>query len=321
MTPRVVIPIIAALTVLSGAASAAYPERPIKLIVAYGAGSTDSTARALAPVLARRIAPGARVDVVGIPGAGGENGFTAIAEAQPDGYTIGFVNLPSVVTIPIERNARYNPNRFDPLLRVVVDPCVWSVRSDAPFASLKDLLAEAARNPNTLTIGSSGFGSDDHLSILRMRKLAGAKLVHVPFAGGEPVTRAVMDGKITVAAQNLGEASNVRQNGGALRVLGVMSAERWAIAPDVPTFREQGYAVSMSAMRGVVAPRGLPPVVRAALIEALTESVTDPEFYRFAVDPKTTILLDIGDSAAFVRDLGDAAVEYRALWADNPWID
>jgi len=320
MALRVPIVVLVVSALLSGAAFAAYPDRPIKLIVAYGTGPTDSLARALAPVLARRIAPEAKVEVVGIPGAGGENGFTAIAEAVPDGYTIGFLNLPSVATIPIERHARFDLDRFDPLLRVVADPCVWSVRSDAPFKTLNELLAHAARRPGGVTIGTTGVGSDDHLTILRMQKLAGVKFVHVPFIGGESVTRAMLDGKINVAAQNMAEALSVRRNG-TLRVLGVMSGERWAIAPDVPTFKERGYPLSMSATRGVVAPKGLPPNVRAVLVEALSESVTDPEFHRFAVDPGTALPLDIGDPAAYARDLAAAAAEYRALWADAPWLE
>jgi len=320
MAPRVPIVVLVVSALLSGAAFAAYPDRPIKLIVAYGAGTTDATARALAPVLARRIAPDARVDVVGVPGSGGENGFTAIAEAAPDGHTIGFLNLPAAATIPIERRARYDLDRFDPLLRVVDDPCVWSVRSDASFKTLEELLVHAARRPETLMIGSTGVGSDDHLTILRMQKLAGVKFIHVPFIGSESVMRATLDGKIAVAAQNLAEALSARRDG-ALRVLGIMSAERWAIASDVPTFKEQGYPLSMSSTRGVVAPKGLPPDIRSILIEALSESVTDPEFHRFAVDPRTALPLDIGDSAAYARDLAAAAAEYRALWTDAPWLE
>uniref|UniRef100_UPI0005B28C73 Bug family tripartite tricarboxylate transporter substrate binding protein n=1 Tax=Methylobacterium sp. B34 TaxID=95563 RepID=UPI0005B28C73 len=150
----------------SPALQAAYPEKPITMIVAYGAGgSTDVTARMLAPYIERNLG-GARIVVLNRPGAGGEIGFAAIADAAPDGYTIGFINTPNLITIPIERQARYGLDRLDPLVNVIDDPGVMTVRADSPFHTVADVVNHAKANPRTLTVGTTGIGSDDHLAMV-----------------------------------------------------------------------------------------------------------------------------------------------------------
>src|SRR5712691_810070 len=120
---------LGALALLSGAAAAAYPEKPITLIVAYSpGGGTDLVARALAPYLEKYLGGGAKFVIVNRAGAGGEVGFTALANAPADGYTIGFVNTPPLMTIPIERAAQFGgPQRFELLGNIVDDPCNFAV--------------------------------------------------------------------------------------------------------------------------------------------------------------------------------------------------
>lgn len=321
MAYRLTLPILVALLLPFGPAIAAYPERPIELIVAYSAGATNDTARALAPVLARELGNGARVEVVNIPGAGGENGFAALAAARPDGHTLGFINVPVVATIPAERRAKYSIEQLDPLARVVSDPCVWSARADAPFTNMSELAVYAASHPETVSVATTGVGSDDHLALARVRRLTGLRLVHVPFTGSEAATRAVLDGKVLVVAQNLVEALETRARE-PLRILGVMNPERLSVAPDVPTFRERGIDVSMRSTRGVAAPRGLPAEIRATLIRALSTAVADPEFVRnAALDPTTRFPLDVSDDRTFAEEVSVAAAGYRALWAESPWIE
>src|SRR6185503_15700967 len=116
---------VALLCLFTAAANAAWPDKPITLIVAYSpGGGTDHVARALAPFLEKYIGGGARIVILNRAGAGGEVGFAALANAAPDGYTIGFVNTPPLMTIPIERNAQFGgPHRFELLGNIIDDPC------------------------------------------------------------------------------------------------------------------------------------------------------------------------------------------------------
>jgi len=165
-------------------ARAAYPEKPITMIVAFGTGGgTDLLVRTLVPFLERHLGNGARIEVVNKPGAGGEIGFAAIADAAPDGYTIGAINSPNVNAIPIERQARYSLDRLDPLYNLVDDPGAFAVHQDSPFRSLADVAAFAKANPDSVTVGTTGIGSDDHLAMLMFQRQAGVTFTHVPFQG------------------------------------------------------------------------------------------------------------------------------------------
>src|SRR5919106_6069933 len=129
------------LAIVAQAALAAYPDRPITMIIAYSpGGGTDLVARALAPYLEKYLGGGAKIVIVNRAGAGGEVGFAALANAPADGYTIGFVNTPPLITIPIERTAQFGgPQRFDLLGNVIDDPCNFSVHADSEIRNLKDL--------------------------------------------------------------------------------------------------------------------------------------------------------------------------------------
>jgi len=298
-------------------AAAAWPEKPITIIVGYAAGGgNDVTARALAPRLAAQLGADAKVEVVNKPGAGGELGFGAIADAAPDGYTIGMIATPNVVTIPIEHQARYTLDRLDPLLNVVTDPGVWSVRADSPYQNLNDLLKEAAAKPNTLTVGSTGIGSRDHLAILRLHQLKPARFVHVPFPGGSTGDKALAAGKITVAGSSLGEALRAGEKS-ETRIIALATEKRWDMAPEIPTFREQGVDLVVSGMRGFAAPKGLPPDIREKLVKGLLAAVADPAFVKEAKD--TFNPLDIKGPEEFAAALAGDDAKYKALWKDAPW--
>ena len=162
-------------------AAAAYPEKPITLIVAYPpGGGTDVVARAIVPFLEKNLGGDAKILVVNRSGAGGEVGMAALANAPGDGYTIGFVNTPPLMTIPIERQATFgSAQRFDLLGNIIDDPCNFAVHSDTPVKNLQEFAAWARANPGKLTVGTTGVGSDDHLLMLMFERAAGVKLTHV----------------------------------------------------------------------------------------------------------------------------------------------
>jgi len=317
-------PLIAALCTalmfLPGIAGAQYPERVINLIVAYSpGGGTDLIARAIAPYIEKNLGGGAKIAVVNRAGAGGEIGFAALANSAPDGYTIGFVNTPPLLTIPIERSAQFSWQRFDYLGNIIDDPCNFSVHTDTDIRDLKQLAAFAKANPGAVTVGTTGIGSDDHLAMLMFGRAAGVQLRHIPFKGSADVRAAIAGKQITVAAINIGEALQYQKGGTPLRNLVQMSPARTNLAPDLATAREQGYDIELSSLRGMVGPKGLPPEIRDRLVRAIERSVTDPEFQAKAVQFFSPLrYLPPAQYEALVRD---ADVTYRALWKELPWAD
>src|SRR6185503_879440 len=247
-----------ALIFLPAGAQAQYPDRVINLIVAYSpGGGTDLIARAIAPFIEKNLGGGAKINIVNRAGAGGEIGFAALANSAPDGYTIGFVNTPPLLTIPIERSAQFSWQRFDYLGNIIDDPCNFSVHT--------------------------GIGSDDHLAMLMFGRAAGVQLRHIPFKGSADVRAAIAGKQITVAAINIGEALQYQKGGTPLRNLVQMSPARTNLAPDLATAREQGYDIELSSLRGMVGPKGVPPEIRDRLVRAIARSVTAPEFQAKAV--------------------------------------
>ena len=313
--------LLAVMFVVSGTAHAAYPEKPISMIVAYSpGGGTDLIARAIAPYLEKYLGGGARMVIVHRPGAGGEIGFAAIANAPADGYTIGFVNTPPLITVPIERTAQFGgAQRFELLGNVIDDPCNFSVHSESEFKSLKDLAAYAKANPGKVTVGSSGLGSDDHLVMLMFERAAGVKMTHVPFKGAADVRTALLSKQIAVGAINIGEAVQSIKGGAPMRNIGQFAPARATVAPELPTAREQGYDIELSSLRGMAAPRGLPPEIRERLVKAVAAAAADPEFQAKA----TSVFAPLRylSPAEFDRVIKEAEVGFRQLWKELPWGD
>lgn len=311
--------LLAVLFLLSGAADAAYPDKPITMIVAYSpGGGTDLIARAIAPYIEKYLGGGTRIVIVHRPGAGGEIGFAALANAPADGYTIGFVNTPPLITIPIERTAQFGgPQRFELLGNVIDDPCNFAVHADSPFRNLKDLADYARANPGKVTVGSTGIGSDDHLVMLMFERAAGVKMTHVPFKGSSDVRTALLSKSITLAAMNIGESLQSIKGGAAMRNIGQFSPARTNLAPDLPTAREQGYDIELSSLRGMAAPKGLPPEIRDQLAKAVAAAAADPEFQAQAV--KFFAPLRFLSPAEFERVIKEAEGGFRQLWKELPW--
>lgn len=298
---------------------AAYPERPIAMIIAYSpGGGTDLVARALAPYLEKYLGGGARIVIVNRAGAGGEVGFAAIANAPADGYTIGFVNTPPLMTIPIERTAQFGgPGRFDLLGNIVDDPCNFAVHTDTPVRNLQELAAYARANPGKVTVGSTGIGSDDHLLMLMFERAAGVKMVHIPFKGSADVRTAIASKQIDVAAMNIGEALQAVRGGAPMRNLGQFSPARTNLAPELPTGREQGFNFELSSLRGLAAPKGLPPEVRERLVKAVASAAGDPEFQAQAT--KFFAPLRFLNPSQFEAVIRDSEQQFRQLWQELPW--
>ena len=301
----------------TGLALAEYPERPITMIVAYGAGGgTDVAARSLVPFIERYL--DASITVVNRPGAGGEVGFTALSQAEPDGYTIGFLNTPNLVTIPIERETRYQLESFAPIANIVEDPGGFHVRIESEIQTLEDLIAYARENPHAVTYGTTGVGSDDHLAALSLQRQAGIEMTHVPFPGAAAVRAALLGGHITLGVFNMGEAVSYAEEN-LIRSLGQMADERWEGTPDVPTFGELGYDIVQGSSRGIAAPAGVPDEILQAVASAIEQALNDPEFQTVA-DEQALPLRFLGPDA-YAQMLATARENYRTIWEESPWAE
>ena len=300
--------------------AADYPSHPINMIVSYGpGGGTDLVARMMAPFLQKYLGNDARIVVLNRPGAGGAIGFGEIARATPDGYTIGFINTPNMLTIPIERSANFTWRSFDLIGNLIDDPDSFTVRQDSPIKTLADLADYAKKHPGAVTVGTTGTGSDDHLAMLRFQAASGTKLNHVPYKGAGEVRSAMASGEIMVGAINIGEALQYQKGGTPLRILGQMSKARSPALPDVATFKEQGYDFELASLRGLAAPKGLPDAVRAKLVDAVKKTYDDPEFQAKARELFAPLRYLAPADYARVLEQGEA--EFRAQWKESPWID
>ncbi len=298
---------------------AEYPKQPIEMIVAYSAGGgTDTAARTLAPFIEKYLGEGASISVINRPGAGGEVGFTELSQADPDGYTIGFINTPNILTIPISRDTRYTMEDIQAVANVVYDPGAFNVLPDSEFTSLDELVSYAKENPGEVTYGTSGVGGDDHLAALQFSRAAGIEMRHVPFSGAADVRAAALGGHIDMAVLNISEAIELVEQG-ELVSLGQMGEERWEGAPEVPTFKEQGFDVVMGSDRGVGAPAGIPQEALDALQNAIAQTVEDPEFLEAA--SKQALPLNYQDSAEFQAYLEQLGANLQNIWDETPWVE
>lgn len=274
---RALIAASAAATIASPAVAQNYPRRGVQLIVAFAAGgSTDVGARILAAAAEKDL--GQTITVVNKGGAGGQLGFTEIARARPDGYTLGFLNLPAVNTIILdpERKAAFGIDSFIPIVNQVLDPGLIWVKGDSPYKSLKDLVDAAKKAPGTIRACTTGILSDDHLAILMMQEAAKCEFRIVHFDGGAQQLAGIMGGHVDVAFDNVGSIVK-RIESGEARGLAVTDVERSKFLPNVPCTKELGYTtVISSSTRGVGAPKGTPAdvvkVIETAFLKAINSA-------------------------------------------------
>lgn len=290
-------------------AAHAFPEKGLELIVAYGAGGgTDVTARMLATDLSGVI--GQPVTVQNVTGGGGWNGWGAIAAAAPDGYTIGYINVPNLYAgfLNPDTPREENLSSFTPLMNHVTDYCVWAVKADSPFQSIGDVI-EAAK-AGAVSLAAHGFGGDDHLALMRMQGMTGAEMNVVHNNSTAISLTQVLGGHVNILGANVSEVI-AQHEAGELRVLGVMAPERSAFLPDVPTFREQGFDQVWSVSRGIAAPAGLPEAEKQALITALRDTLNSDAHKQAAA--KLGLSLEIVEGDDYTRFLTQTEGEVKAL--------
>lgn len=248
--------------------SQSYPDRPIRLIVPFAAGgNADINGRIVADIVYKAL--GQPVVVENRAGAGGGVGAEFAARAAPDGYTLLVgSNGPLTVNPFVNANVTYDPlNDFAPVAMVSYVPHVVIVSNKLGLKSLADLIALSKTRP--VTLATSGFGSATHMTIERFKQAAGADITHVPYKSGGSLLPDVITGNIDGAMTELSTALELHK-GGQARILAVAGAGRSKLAPDIPTFDEQGVKGFVArSFIGIVAPAKTPPEIIAKLQAAI----------------------------------------------------
>ena len=260
-------------------AAADYPNRPIRLIVPFGAGgSTDMVARLLADKMGQILGKAVVVDNRG--GAGGSIGASEIAKAAPDGYTIGMATVSTHGSNPaIFRKLPYDAIKdFAPITNVMSVPSVFVVNASVPAKTMKEFIALAKANPDKYTFASPGTGSLGHANIENFMNLAGIDLLHIPYKGaGQAITDA-LGGQVNAMTDNLPSTLPHIKNG-QLRPLAVLAFKRADVLPDVPTYTELGFPqMGDGGWFGLVAPAGTPRPIIDKLNAAAHKAMAMPDY-------------------------------------------
>lgn len=277
--PRRALPALAAGLALPFVARAQgnWPERPIRVIVPFGAGGpTDVVARILAEPVAASL--GQPLVVENRAGAGGNIGTRAVAQASPDGYTLALnAASPLVINQFLYRELGYDPfTSLAPISRLTTGPLLVACNPRLPFQSISDLIAEARRRPGTLNYATAGNGTVPHLATELFMRAADIQLTNVTYRQTPDATQSVMRGDTAVFFDSPQSYQHVRS--GALRALAVTTPRRFAAFPEVPTMMESGGPeISVEAWYGLLAPAGTPPPVIARLHEAFAAALRRPE--------------------------------------------
>jgi tripartite-type tricarboxylate transporter receptor subunit TctC len=279
---------VAALAVLTAAAvpgaRAAYPDRPIRMVVPSPAGGgTDTAMRMMAPRLGERLGQQIVLDNRG--GAAGNIGGDIVARAAPDGYTLLAMIASHTINPSIMKRVPFDIERdFAPVSLTVTLPNVLVSNPALPAQTLKDLIGYIRARPGQVQFASAGIGSNPHLMMELFMSMTGLKMIHVPYKGAAPAFVDVMGGHVPVMAGNILNAlPHIRA--GRVRAYGVTSARRSAAAPEIPTIAESGVP-GYDAVQwfGVLAPAKTPDAIVTRLHSAIVVVLQEPELRKRYVD-------------------------------------
>lgn len=277
----------ATMSVTMTSAQAAWPDKPVTLLVPFPAGgSTDNVARILSAKYQSVFGGSFVVD--NRPGAAGMIGAAAVKRAPADGYTVFVSSLgPFVIGPHLSKNAGYDPLKdFDYISVAVQAPNVLAVPANSRFKTIQDVIAYEKANPDKVTFASAGNGTSDHLTAELFWQQTGTKGIHVPYKGGAPAMNDLIGGQVDATFMNINTAVP-HIKAGKLRALAITSTRRSPVLPDVPTMDEAGIkGVTVYSWQAVAAPKGLPPDIKAKLHGATVAALNDP-----AVKSR---LLDVG---------------------------
>ena len=260
----------------SAADAQTYPNRPIRLLHGFSpGGAADALARIVSDGLSKRL--GQPVIVEAKPGAGGNIAAAAIANAAPDGYTLGLVTGAHAISGTLYKKLAYDPtNSFEMVSTLVYYALVIAVRADSPAKTLPDLIAMAKQKPNELSFGSVGFGSTHHLAGELLTTTAGIRMVHVPYRGDAPSVTSLLGGDVPVIVGTTVLLAGQIESG-AIRGLAVTSPTRTPLLPNVPSAEEAGLkGYDVRTWAGLLLPKGTPADIVQKLNAETASMLADP---------------------------------------------
>jgi tripartite-type tricarboxylate transporter receptor subunit TctC len=263
----VVVAITAVVAPMPGQAQSDYPNRVVKIVVPYAAGSVpDILVRGLTPGLSGRL--GQQFIVENKAGGSGALGTASVVRAEADGYAVLFAPAVVLSVLPQSRNdTGYRPDSLVPVCQTFVNTMGLVVRPESPIKSIGDLVAAAKQKPGALNYGHPGVMTIPHLAVEEFLQAAAIDIKDIPFRGGPQTVAELLAGRIDVLSIVMG--TEVGQN---IRVIGVFGEKRLAYLPDVPTVKEQGYDVSPASFGGLLAPRATPEPILSKLSSACAEA-------------------------------------------------
>ncbi|MBU3725752.1 MAG: tripartite tricarboxylate transporter substrate binding protein [Burkholderiaceae bacterium] len=255
----------------------AYPSRPITMIVPFPPGGVaDTVGRPIADAMSRILKQS--VVVENKSGAGGGIGFSHVAKAKPDGYTI-LMALSSVAVIPeadrvLGKAPSYELNQLKPIARITADPTVLVVRSETPWKTYKDFVADMRKNPTQFNYGSSGNYGTMHVPMEQLKAADKFSITHIPYTGAGPAVIGLLGGQVDALAT--GPASIVNHiKSGKVRALAHWGEGRLAALPEVPSFKELGISAEFAQWAGIFVPAGTPDAIVAKLRDAARQAAND----------------------------------------------
>lgn len=285
----------------TGFAVAAYPDKPIHMVIGWSAGGgTDVAARVVAKHLGQQL--GVSVVVENRDGASGMIGTEYVARANPDGYVIQYTVADTHSVNPhLFSKMRYDAIRdFVPVAVLGYNPNVLLVGAQTGINNYADLIARAKANPGRVSFGTWGIGSGGHVRMAALGQAAGVEFLHVPFKGSGPALQAVVAGQVDAMIVPAALAK-AQADAGKVRILAVDTPERFELVPDVPTYREQGLDLRLDFWQGILVPKGTPSEIVDKLNKAFNAAMSTPE--------AKTDLARIGMVRVGVGDGGPAAAK------------
>jgi tripartite-type tricarboxylate transporter receptor subunit TctC len=266
---------LAAATSMGSATAADYPTRPVKWVVGYPpGGATDIVARLIGQRLSERL--GQQFVIENKPGAGNNIATESVINAEPDGYTVLLVNPANYINASLYANLKFNVVRdLAPVAAFNRVPNVMTVNKDVPAKTVAEFIAYVKANPGKVNMASSGNGTSVHLSGEMFMAMSGAKMQHVPYRGAAPAITDLLGGQVQVIFDNMPSIiQHVRA--GSVRALGVTSAAKSSLLPDVPTVAETVPGYEATALFGMGAPKNTPKEIIAKLNKEINEVLAEP---------------------------------------------
>ncbi|MDH5265568.1 MAG: tripartite tricarboxylate transporter substrate binding protein [Betaproteobacteria bacterium] len=292
---------------IAGIAVAAYPEKTISYIIAFGpGGESDVSARLQEPFFKKFT--GQTVAIQYKAGAGGAAAWSQINSAPGDGYTIIGTNLPHIVLQPLQKDVGYKTNELANVYWFHYTPDAIIVTADSPYKSLGDLVAAAKSAPGSVTFTGSGTNSANHLAQQRFDKLAGIKTAYIPSKGTGESNTALL-GKHVSAAFSYSTVGT--QLGKQVRCLAVAMEKRHPALPDCPTFKEKGVNLVSGAYRGIAVPNTTPKAVQQAVSDLIGKINKDPAFIK-SMEDKGFAMIDVG-LADMPKFMAERQKEYEEI--------